>query len=236
MKIGILQCGHPQDEIKAKHGDYAAMFARLLAGNDFQFETWDVVDLDFPSSIFDADGWLLSGSKHGAYDGLPFIAPLEEFVRNAYAAEVPLVGICFGHQLIAQALGGRVEKFRGGWSVGRNLYDFDGEGALALNAWHQDQVVEKPKDAECLAGNDFCQNAALIYGNRALTVQAHPEFTNEIIDDMIRLRRGLATLPSEILDAAAGKLGQMPDNAVLGRRIADFFLAHSKPVSKVAHG
>lgn len=236
MKIGILQCGHPTDEIKARHGDYAQMFQRLLAGNGFDFAVWNVVDLDFPTSVTEADGWLLTGSKHGVYEPHAFIPPLEELVRNAYAAEIPLVGICFGHQLIAQALGGRVEKFRGGWSVGRTDYDFEGVGSVALNAWHQDQVIERPKDAVCIAKNGFCENAALVYGSRALTVQAHPEFTNDIIADMIRLRRGFGLMPDELLDAAAGRLGTMPDSAPLARRIADFFLAHSRAEPKVAHG
>ena len=236
MKIGILQCGHALDEVKAKHGDYAAMFRRLLDGNGFTFRTWNVVDMEFPEGIHEADGWLLTGSKHGVYDGLPFIAPLEEFVRLAYAGHVPLVGVCFGHQLIAQALGGRVEKFRGGWAVGRNAYDFDDLGPVSLNAWHQDQVVEAPKEARRVASSPFCENAALVYGDRAFTVQAHPEFTNEVIDDLIRLRRGTADYPDELMEAAAGHLGTMPDSAVLGRRIAGFFLAHAQDARRVAHG
>src|SRR5690606_32956787 len=118
----------------------------------------------------EAEGWLLTGSRHGVYDGLPFIAPLEAFVRDAYAAGVPLVGVCFGHQLIAQALGGRVEKFDGGWAVGRHSYAFEGVGEVALNAWHQDQVIEAPAGARQVASSEFCKNAALVYGDRAFTV------------------------------------------------------------------
>ena len=67
----------------------------------------------FPEGIHDADGWLITGSRHGAYEDHPWIPPLEEFIRDAYAAQVPLVGICFGHQIIAQAMGGKVEKYQG---------------------------------------------------------------------------------------------------------------------------
>ncbi len=144
MQIGILQTGHAPDALIAQTGDYPAMFARLLDGHGLTFRTWAVVDGEFPESIHDAEGWLITGSRHGAYEDHPWIPPLEDFIRDGYAARVPLVGICFGHQIIAQALGGKVEKYPGGWSVGPTDYDF-GDETLTLNAWHQDQVVEKPR-------------------------------------------------------------------------------------------
>jgi GMP synthase-like glutamine amidotransferase len=235
MKIGILQCGHAMPEVKAAHGDYAAMFRRLLDGNGFTFETFDVVDMQFPDDVHACDGWLLTGSPHGVYDGLPFIAPLEDFIRGAYAAAVPLVGICFGHQLIAQALGGRVEKYQRGWAVGRHSYHFEGIGDVSLNAWHQDQVVEPPPGAETIASSPFCAHAALVYGDRALTVQAHPEFPNEVVADLVRLRRGTGTYPDDLMEAAEGHLSSLPDSPELGRRIAGFFLSH-EPAKARKHG
>ena len=97
MKIGILQTGHVPAELTERHGEYPAMFEAMLAGNGFTFESWAVVDNDFPASIHSADGWLITGSRHGAYEDHPWIAPLEAFIRAAYAAEVPMAGICFGH-------------------------------------------------------------------------------------------------------------------------------------------
>lgn len=223
MKIGILQCGHAMPEVVERHGEYPDMFARLLDGNGFEFETFKVVDMEFPHGVNDADGWLLTGSRHGAYEELPFIPPLEGFIRAAYAAHVPMVGICFGHQVIAQALGGKVEKYAQGWAIGRNEYDFGDLGHIALNAWHQDQVVALPRDAKVVARNRFCDNAALIYGDRAYTVQAHPEFNNDVIGDFVRLRRGQPGFPDDLMQRAQNELAKPIDDAALAQQIVDFF-------------
>jgi len=220
MKIGILQTGHAPDAL-ADMGTYPEMFERLLAGHGFTFETWPVVDNVFPASVTDADGWLITGSRHGAYDDLPWIAPLERFVRDAFDAERPVVGVCFGHQIIAQALGGKVEKFAGGWAVGRTRYDFP-DGSLPLNAWHQDQVTVVPEGAEVIAGNDFCANAAMVYGDKAFTVQPHPEYGDDFIAGLIATR-GRGVVPDALLDNALANAGQPLANHEMAARMAHFF-------------
>lgn len=220
MKIGILQTGHSPDELRPVMGDYSNLFERLLANQGFTFETFSVVDGVFPSGIDACDGWLITGSKHGAYENHPWIAPLETLIRDIYAAEIPLVGVCFGHQIIAQALGGKVEKFKDGWAVGRQTYDWNGE-TVALNAWHQDQVVERPNDATPVASNSFCENAALVYGKRAFTVQAHPEFDAALIDGLIRTRGG--SVPADLITTARAELDNTVDNDRLAAQIGLFF-------------
>ena len=101
MQIGILQTGLAPEMLAPKMGDYPDMFARLLDGNGFTFRTYRVVEGEFPASVTDCDGWLITGSRHGVYEDHPWIAPLEQFIRDAYAAHVPMVGICFGHQIVA---------------------------------------------------------------------------------------------------------------------------------------
>lgn len=220
MKIGILQTGHAPDELRPVVGDVNNLFERLLADQGFTFETYAVVDGDFPNSPEDCDGWLITGSKHGAYEALPWIAPLETLIRDVYRIGRPLVGICFGHQIIAQALGGKVEKFQGGWAVGRQTYDWQGE-QISLNAWHQDQVVQRPADATPIASNKFCENAALVYGDRVFTLQAHPEFDATFINGLIEVRAG--SVPPDLIDTAKSNLHGDVANTYLAAQIGAFF-------------
>lgn len=221
MRIGLLQAGHLPDEVQDKLGNYDALYSKLLQDHGFEITTWPVVDGVFPPDISAADGWLISGSKHGAYEDLPWIAPLEDLIREIYAAKRPLVGICFGHQIIAQALGGRVEKFGGGWAIGRHAYDWNGR-EIALNVWHQDQVVEKPKGAEVVARSPFCRYAALVYPGGAFTVQAHPEFDNKVVDLLIDLR-GKGVVPDALLHKARQDMSSPTDEARLADEIGTFF-------------
>ena len=221
MRIGILQTGQSPDVLRGEMGDYPDMFAHLLADKGLSFTTFHVEAMEFPKDVHDCDGWLITGSRHGSYEDHPFIRPLEDFIRRAYAARVPMVGICFRHQIIAQALGGRVERFEKGWAVGPQDYDFGGQ-IVRLNAWHRDQVVEKPPEAEVVACNDFCENAALIYGDRAFTVQAHPEFRDEFVKGLMETR-GRGLVPDPLMEDAQARLGQENSAALMADRIADFF-------------
>ena len=221
MLIGILQTGHMADELRSDMGDYADLFERLLAGQDFSFRTWNVVDMDFPDGPADADGWLITGSKHGVYEDHPFIPPLEALIRDIRDAGRPLIGVCFGHQIIAQALGGTVEKFARGWSVGRRSYDWQGE-EIALNAWHQDQVTRPPEDARILASNAFCDNAAMLIGDSVFTVQAHPEFSDDVVAGLAK-HRGPGVVPDDLLFAATESLGHGNDNDRLAAMMGLFF-------------
>lgn len=222
MLIGILQTGESPDILREGSGDYPDMFETLLAGRGLTFRTYRVKDMDFPADVHDCEGWLITGSRFGAYEDHPFIKPLEAFIRKAIAAKVPMVGVCFGHQIIAQAMGGTVEKFPGGWAVGAQDYDFGGE-TVTLNAWHQDQVTQRPEGAEVAGSNAFCENAALVYGDAAFTVQAHPEFRDSFVEGLMNTR-GKGVVPDDRLEAARARLGAPNASGTLADRITAFFL------------
>lgn len=218
MHLGILQTGHVPDKVAATDGPYATLFHDLFAHRGFTQTLWSVVDGDFPDGPHAADAWLITGSKHGAYEDHPWIPPLEDLIRAIRDAEIPLVGSCFGHQIIAQALGGTVEKFANGWSVGRTPYQV-GDTTLHLNAWHQDQVTTLPPGATVHASNGFCANAILAIGPRILTTQPHPEFENTVIANLIDLK-GDVVEPDRVATAKA-QLSAPNDNRLIADWLAD---------------
>ncbi len=221
MKIGILQSGHSPDALIDKAGDYGDLFTAMLADDDLTFEVFSVVDGIFPSGAEAAEGWLITGSRYGAYEDHDWIPPLEDLIRDIHARALPMIGVCFGHQIIAQALGGKVEKFKDGWAVGRTEYDMGGQ-SLAVNAWHQDQVTRRPDEAQVLASNDFCENAVLAYGDTIWTIQPHPEMSPEFVDGLIRFR-GRGLVPDALLDAAQARNNQPNSNADIATLMIDFF-------------
>ncbi|MBT8410772.1 MAG: type 1 glutamine amidotransferase [Octadecabacter sp.] len=217
MIIGLLQCGHVPDEVSAEEGPYERLYSALIEGHGFTLRTFSVVDGVFPDGPGAADAWLVSGSRHGAYEVHPWIPPLEALLRQIRDAGQPLVGICFGHQIIAQAFGGTVEKFAGGWSIGRKDYRINGI-PVALNAWHQDQVTGLPDGATVIGASDFCANAVITYGDHILTMQPHPEFPASVVDKLIQHRSD--TVPAPLKDAAATALTDPIDNVRIGDWIA----------------
>ena len=222
MKIGILQTGIAPDDLSPTYGEYPKMFETFLGGNDFEFENFAVVNGIFPDSINACEGWLITGSKHGVYEDHAWIPPLEELIREIYAANMPLVGICFGHQIMAQALGGKVEKFGGLWGIGTQEYvDPDGTRTKLL-AMHQDQVIEKPPEAEIITTSDFCKVAGLAYKNKAISFQAHPEFTNEFVEHLIKSRAG-DVIPMDQAEPALVDVHVANDSHQYAKRIAEFF-------------
>ena len=181
MRIGILEAGAPPASLQPEFGRYTGMVEHML-GSGFSYRVFDVVDAAPPSP--DAcDAFVITGASAGVYDDLPWIAPMEGFLRAA-KGRVPLIGICFGHQLMAQAFSGVVEKSPKGWCAGLHTYQvthrepwMDAAETIAIPASHQDQVVVAPPSARTILASDFTPFAALAYADQpAISIQGHPEF------------------------------------------------------------
>jgi GMP synthase-like glutamine amidotransferase len=198
LKIGVLAAGRPPRALIPEHGDYVTMFEGLLAGRGYDWASYDVPAGDYPARPEDCDGYILTGAAAGVYDGDPWIGQLFEFLRAA-KGRAKLVGVCFGHQAMAQAFGGNVIKSPKGWGVGLHTYGvaahrpwMDAKPAFALSASHQDQVVELPPDATVIAGSDFCPMGTLAYDDGlAISCQLHPEFAPDFSIALIEGRRGM---------------------------------------------
>ncbi len=237
IRIGVLRTGDVVPALVEKHGEYYDMFSAMLAAPGVTVFEVNVVGGDLPGTATEADAWLVTGSRHGVYDGLPWIDPLKDFLRQSYAARIPLIGICFGHQIIAEALGGRAEKFHGGWGLGVNEYNAHPElpewarslaGGWSGYAVHQDQVTEVPPGARVIGSSDFCSNAALIYGPEhaplALSVQPHPEFNRDFVADVIDARLA-DVVPADRVAAARASLNDPVDNSAWTETILKFLKA-----------
>jgi GMP synthase-like glutamine amidotransferase len=228
VKIGILETGRPPRALQPAFGDYAAMFQALLAGRGYDWRVFATPSGDYPDRPEDCDGYIVTGAAAGVYDGDPWIAALLEFLRAA-KGRARLVGICFGHQAMAQAFGGQVIKSPKGWGIGLHTYDvahsegwMDGAPAFALSASHQDQVVEPPPTARVIAGNDFCPFGTLAYDDApAISCQLHPEFVPAYSIALIEGRRG-ERIPDEQAAAAIESLKAPDDHARFASWMARF--------------
>ena len=221
--LGVLVTGPMIPELKQQYGEYDDIFTRFFVdnadNNQWQLKPYRVLENVFPQSVNDADGWLITGSRHGVYEAHDWIQPLEDFIRKAQQENVPMVGICFGHQIMAQALGGTVEQYKDGWIVGDQTYKTEA-GAFHILAWHRDQVIVKPPQAKTIAHSDNCSHAALLYGDWGLSFQAHPEFTPDFFGDLFKLRDNL--LPETLVAHINSDKPAPPDSPHIAQVITEF--------------
>ena len=230
MIVGILQTGRAPDNLQAAHGDYDKMSQAFLGLPDENVRHYAVLDGEFPDSVSACDGWFITGSRFGVYEDHDWIPPLEAFIRSAYVEKRKMVGVCFGHQIMAQALGGTIEKFDGGFSVGAVDYTLSGKlkpspgmgsETTRLNAYHQDQVKEPPENAELILTSDFCRFAGFAYGDWGLSVQPHPEFKGAYLKELVAERRG-RLLSESLADDALSSL-EVPAQSYFQTLIRNFF-------------
>ncbi|MDI9347608.1 MAG: hypothetical protein QM538_03810 [Methylacidiphilales bacterium] len=200
MRIGVLETGRSSDQkVIDQYGDYPIMFERLLSGlmPKATFETFRVVNNIFPESHTACDAWIITGSRHCALDDYYWVHVVKDLVRKSYVQKVKLLGICFGHQVIAQALGGIVTPSVG-WGIGIHEYSIINQPTffnyrqptLKIPVYHNDQVTVTPPDCQIIGTSEFCKHAILHYPGHAFTTQAHPEMTKAYIQVLINRDRG----------------------------------------------
>ena len=238
MNITIIETGLPNALIRDQHDDYPTMFARLVGGADAEltFSTVSPAKGETLPDPTELDAILITGASVGVYDPEPWMPGLMDFIRGAAAAKIPQVGICFGHQAIAQAMGGEVAKSGKGWGVGRHAYELtqtpnwmgeDAPQSFAIMASHQDQVLQRPAGSQVIARSDFTPNAALEYtAAPIISFQGHPEIENAFAHAMIGARLGNPITIDEV-EAAQATLETPHDNPLVGQWLARFYRTHS---------
>jgi GMP synthase-like glutamine amidotransferase len=232
MKLTLIQPTDVPGPLRDRFGAYNLMFERMFAGEGFDFETIRLSEgqpLPDPATL---DATLIMGSSAGVYDNhLEWMEPLRAFIRGAYAAKTPMLGICFGHQIMGDALGGDVRKSEKGWGLGRHVYAVNSRPApfagelpeFAIACSHQDQVIVPPSEAETFLSSDFTPHAGLVYRNgAALSLQPHPEFEDDYTVALAELRRGKA--PDETIEAALKSVSRASDS----REVAGYLGAFLK--------
>jgi GMP synthase-like glutamine amidotransferase len=229
MKLGLLNAVSPKPDSFSGLTE-PEKFQRLFAAVDasFEYKLFEVTEGALPASIDEADAYLVTGSIKGVYDDDPWIGQLGAFIRRAFGSGKKLVGICFGHQIIAHSLGGRAEKSAKGWGAGRKTFNLQArkpwltpwQGDLALYFLHQDQVTALPAGGERLAGNGFCPNVMYAIGDQVLGIQGHPEYSPDLMHALLKYLRDENGLPfKEVLEQYDFA---EPDSRLVARWIVNF--------------
>ena len=230
MRIGVLQTGRAPREARARRGDYGRMFVEFFHGPG----QWDVLDVEhdqFPARVRDYDAYIITGSRYSAYDDVPFIKRLLELIREIDRARIRVLGICLGHQALAQALGGRVQSSTMGWELGVREVQFTTAAAdypglataprpLRILQTHRDIVTALPPGAQHLARSTDTAIEMFALGEHLLGLQGHPELDAEVIRETVR-KLGDSLTPRQAQEAEAS-LSLPPHHTFLRDWLLDF--------------
>jgi GMP synthase-like glutamine amidotransferase len=228
-KLAILQPDILYDALRPVYDGYGRMVADLLhaTGLDWQLDVFEVINGEYPEDQDAYQAFLITGSKYDSFADDDWVVHLREYVQMLYAQAKPMVGICFGHQLLAHSLGGRAGRSDAGWGLG--VMEFrvcekppfvDSVDSVNLLVSHQDQVHKLPEGARLLLSNDFCPNAGYYIPGRVLAIQGHAEFTVPYLRDLIAYRGDM--LPVDVRQHALETMNIPHQGQQVGRWIKRF--------------
>lgn len=230
MKLTLIQPTEMPGPLGRRFSAYHTVVEQMFADRGFTFETIKLSKGDKLPDPARLDATLILGSGAAVYDnGYDWMEPLRAYVRAAYAAKIPMAGICFGHQIMAEALGGEVRRSNRGWGLGRHVYSVVERPKLmsgkrmhfAIACSHQDQVVVPPRDAQTFLSSSFTPYAGLLYRNgAAVSLQAHPELDDQYAMALVECRRGEA--PDDVIETAIASFERPSDSAEMANYLQTF--------------
>lgn len=230
MRIGLINCDPLTPQVRSQYGDYSTMFADLFAlvTSDIVWSVFDATLEQLPSNAHECDAYLITGSHFGVQDQESWIQTLTDFVQTLWEEQIKTIGICFGHQLMAYALGAQVERAPTGWGLGvvettiiiPQKWMHPRQHTFHVYVSHQDQVLTLPSKGLCLANTSQCPYAVIQYGKTFLSFQGHPEFNQNYAKFLIDKRKALFT-PSTYTNFI-NSLGQNVDTKLLANWMLHF--------------
>ncbi len=240
LRLGLLRCDDPIPELRSICGTYSDMFADVIARVDpsVQMDTFSLPDDEWPDDLDAYDGWMTTGTRASVYDDVPWISRFADFVRQLHAEGRKMFGVCFGHQMIAHALGGTVQRASHGWTVGANAWKIHERrpwmdpptDEIRLIHSHQDQVLALPPGGVALAGADRCPIAMLAVGEHLVGLQGHPEFQPEFVGPLYESRTELLGADA-VAEAKASLAAPCNQELVAGWMLRFFAGSHEVDLS-----
>lgn len=230
MRIGLLLCDHVSPDLLGVAGDYTDMMTALFGHHpEIEVVPYDVVKGGMPAGPNECDAWMTTGSRYSVHDDEAWIRSLETFIRDVAAKEVPFVGICFGHQLLAKALGGEVVISESGWEVGIKEIQLstgisffpDDLGSYSVINSHTEQIRTPPKGATVIGWSEHCPVSMMVVGSSMLGIQGHPEMSKEYAEALINSRSG-SSIPYEVAAQGVASLVVHADSQVVADLIVRF--------------
>ncbi|KAL1336173.1 hypothetical protein HN51_030587 [Arachis hypogaea] len=192
-RFGVLLCAEDSELVRKKYGGYFGVFVRMLAEEGERWDVYRVARGEFPDDDELAlyNGFVITGSCNDAHGNDPWIHQLLNLLQKLNSINKKVLGICFGHQILGRALGGKVCRSPSGWDIGIRTVNLSSSSSLKLPSklsiieCHRDEIWELPPKAEVIAWSEKTGIEMFRYGDHIMGIQGHPEYTKDILFHLI---------------------------------------------------